>query len=387
MLYNTDHKTGNQLSILGMGCMRFPLDMAETERMILAAIAGGVNLFDTAYIYPNSENTLGKIIDKHNLRDKIYISTKLPFSMCKTYADFDKFFYKQLKRLRIDYIDYYFIHCITDFTEWEMVKQLEIEKWIAEKKATGQIKQIGFSFHGVYPEFVKIVDDYDWQFCMIQHNYYDENFQAGSQGLEYATQKSIPVFIMEPLLGGVLATGLPKKAVEIFRTANKSKTPADWAFSWLWDKPAVTTVLSGMSNTKQLSQNIKSAINHQPLTEADLTLYTDVIAVIRTSYKINCTGCNYCLPCPVGINIPACFSAYNTSFAQSWTKGLTMHYTSIGVMAQVQKSPLKCTKCRICETKCPQHISICENLKKVARRLEPLPFRLCVDFVRKIMIK
>jgi len=387
MQYREDKISGNKLSALGLGCMRFPRDKAETERMILAAIEGGINFFDTAYIYPNSEVTLGEILAKNNKRKDVYIATKLPLTMCKSADDFDKFFNEQLRRLQTDYIDYYFIHNISDNADWETLRKLGIEEWIAGKKSIGQIKQIGFSYHGVYDEFVKILDSYAWEFCMIQLNYYDENYQAGIKGLLAAAEKDMSVMIMEPLLGGTLATGLPKQAALILAKADQNHSPADWAFWWLWNQSEVTVVLSGMSSMEIIESNLCSIRNFRPLTDKEQSVYANVIDVFRKSYKINCTGCNYCLPCPKGINIPACFSAYNMSYIKGYVKGATLHVTSTAGVTNNPKSPRLCNQCGKCEKQCPQKLPIRKDLKKVAGRFEPLPIRMAIALLRWILIR
>jgi len=387
MQYREDKISGNKLSALGFGCMRFPRDKAETERMILAAIEGGINFFDTAYIYPGSEVTLGEILAKYNKRNDVYIATKLPISMCKSADDFDRLFNEQLRRLQTGYVDYYFLHNISDFADWETLRNLGIEKWVAEKKKAGQIRHIGFSYHGVCDEFIRILDSYAWEFCMIQYNYFDENYQAGKKGLLTAADKGVSVMIMEPLLGGTLASGLPKHAVEIFAKADPNLTPADWAFWWLWNQNEVTVVLSGMSSAQIIESNLQSADKFRPLTDKELAVYADVIDVFRKSYKINCTGCNYCLPCPKGINIPACFSAYNMSFIQGYVKGATLHITSIAGASNNPKSPRLCNQCGKCEKLCPQKLPIRKDLKKVAGRFEHLPMRMAIWLMRRILMR
>lgn len=386
MKYREDKASGNNLSVLGLGCMRFPLNKGETESMILAAIEGGVNFFDTAYIYPNSEITLGEILAKHNKRKDVFIATKLPLIMCKSADDFDKFFNEQLRRLQTDYVDYYFLHSISNFAQWEAFQKLGIEQWIADKKKTGQIRQIGFSYHGTCSDFLKVLDSYQWEFCMIQYNYSDENYQAGKKGLLAAAKKNVSVIIMEPLLGGSLATGLPKQAVEIFAKADPNLTPADWALWWLWNQSEVTVVLSGMNSTQQMEQNIRSVNNFRALSDKELSMYTDVVEIFKESYKVNCTGCNYCLPCPKEINIPSCFSAYNASYTQGFKTGITLYMTSIAAVTKNPTSPRICNECGKCEKICPQNIPIRKTLKKVAGRLEPLPLRLGLAIARRIML-
>jgi hypothetical protein len=387
MQYREDKKSGNKLSALGLGCMRFPLDKRETERMILRAIEGGVNFFDTAYIYPNSEATLGSVLAKHGKRKDVFIATKIPMIMCKSAQDFYRLFSEQLRRLQTDYIDYYFVHNITDFARWNEFRALGFDEWVEEKKQTGQIKQIGFSFHGSGGEFLKILESYPWQFCMIQYNYYDENYQAGRAGLRVAAERNIPVIIMEPLLGGKLATGLPKQAVQMFADLDPALTPADRALWWLWNQDEVTVVLSGMSSTAIMESNLRSVDSFRPLTEAELAVYADVVALFRKSYKIPCTSCNYCLPCPKGINIPSCFSAYNASYSQGFITGASLYMTSIAALTKEPGSPRRCNGCGVCEKQCPQFIEIRKALKKTGRRFEPLPIRMIMSLARKIMVK
>jgi len=387
MQYREDKVSGNKLSMLGLGCMRFPRDKNETERMVLAAIEGGVNFFDTAYIYPGSEKTLGEILAKHGKRKDVYIATKLPVMMCASADDFDKYFNEQLKRLKTDYIDYYFMHAIADFAQWENARKLGIEGWIAKKKETGQIRRVGFSYHGSCGDFLKTLDSYPWEFCMIQYNYYDPNYQAGKKGLLAAAEKGIPVIIMEPLLGGRLATNLPEQAVAAFKKADPGLTPADWALWWLWNQSEVTVVLSGMSSLRIMQDNLRSVDNFRPLSDKELAVYKDVAGIFRKSYKVNCTGCNYCMPCPKGINIPSCLSAYNTSYAQGYIAGLLSYFRSSGVLSKNPGYARGCNGCGKCEKLCPQHIPIRKSLKKTAGRFEPWPIRLVVALARRIMVR
>jgi hypothetical protein len=367
--------------------MRFPASKSETERLILAAIDGGVNFFDTAYIYPNSEATLGRILAKHNRRADVFIATKLPLSLAsvKDSSDFERIFAEQLRRLQTDYIDYYFMHNMTSFDGWEHLKSIEIEQWLEEKKAAGAIRQVGFSYHGSSDEFPKILHGYDWDFCMIQYNYYDENYQAGRAGLLAAAQRGIPVMVMEPLLGGRLATGLPKNAVKAFAAANPDITPAEHAFRWLWNQPQVTVVLSGMSSTAIMEANITAAREFRPLTDTELSVYADVVQIFRKAYKINCTGCNYCLPCPKGINIPGVFSAYNARYVQGFVTGVSLYLMSTAAFSKHPLSARRCNGCGKCERACPQNLAIRRDLKRTARKLEPLPIRAVVAIVRKFL--
>ena len=357
--------------------MRFPralgrIDLQKTEEMIMRSIEMGVNYFDTAWIYPGSEETLGAILGKNNAREKVYIATKLPLVMLRSAADFDKCFDQSLQRLRTNYVDYYLMHMIMDMTQWSVLKSWGIEDWIAKKKNSGQIKQIGFSFHGTGSEFLKVLGDYDWEFCQIQYNYSDENFQAGVTGLRAAAAK-MPVVIMEPLLGGKLASGLPKDAVNIFRNANANLSPAGWALNWVWNQEEVTLLLSGMGSMDQLEENLRVADNAKAgmLTDAEKSVYAKVLEYVNRACKIRCTGCNYCMPCPLGVNIPGSFSAYNTIYSLGYVEGMKQFITSIGLLSEKGSGPSMCKKCGKCESHCPQHLPIIKELARVQRRMEP----------------
>jgi len=393
MQYRADLKSGNKLSILGFGCMRFPksltkTDIAKTEQLIIKAVQEGVNYFDTAYIYGESESVLGSILKKNNLRKDIFLATKLPLSKCKSYDDFDALFKTQLERLHTDYLDYYLMHNLSDMALWEKLCSMGIEKWIAEKKASGQIKHIGFSFHGIHSEFLKILDAYDWEFCQIQYNYININYQAGMAGLKKAAEKGISVVVMEPLLGGKLATGLPKKAVARFNVENASLSPVAWALRWLWDQKEVSVVLSGMNEMSQLDENIGLAKDAVPdmLTKAENDAYEAVIKIINATYKIPCTGCNYCMPCPYKVNIPDCFSAYNVSYTTGMASGLPLYLTSVGILNPVNNfAASQCKKCGLCEKNCPQNIPIVASLEKVVKRLEPFWVKILIKIMLRSM--
>ncbi|MCL2609053.1 MAG: aldo/keto reductase [Treponema sp.] len=377
MQYRTDSKSGNRLSVLGFGCMRLPrgiagIDMRRTEELIGAALDGGVNFFDTAWLYPGSEEALGTALARYGAREKAFIQTKLPIVMVKGPADFDRYFEQSLQRLKTDHIDYYLMHMITDMDMWLRLKGWGIEEWIAGEKRKGRIRQIGFSFHGSLDDFMKVLKDYDWEACQIQYNYFDENFQAGKTGLLEAT-KTMPVFVMEPLLGGKLATNLPRGALSIFRKADPGLSPAAWALNWVWNQSEVTLLLSGMNAMDQLRDNLSSAGKAVPgmHDEATAEVYRRALAVIKEKYKIRCTGCNYCMPCPKGVNIPACFSAYNTMHAIGYTSGMQQFITSTGLMSERSGSPSQCVACGKCEHACPQKIPIIASLTEVKKRMEP----------------
>ena len=241
MQYRND-RYGRPISLLGYGCMRFTkkgnsIDIDKAEREVMAAVRGGVNYLDTAYIYPGSEAAVGEILKRNQCRKQVYIATKLPQYYIKSRGAIDRYFNEQLKRLQTDYIDYYLMHMLTDVTAWNKLKELGIEEWIAEKKQEGSIRNLGFSFHGNTEMFLQILDAYDWDFCQIQYNYMDEYTQAGRKGLQAAAARGIPVIIMEPLRGGKLVDLLPETAKKQIATYEKKRTPAEWAFRWLWEQP------------------------------------------------------------------------------------------------------------------------------------------------------
>ncbi len=381
MNYRED-KYGNKLSALGFGCMRFPMkagriDMAETEREILAAIDRGINYFDTAYVYGGSEAALGEILHKHGLRDKIHIATKLPHYLIKSRAGMEKSFNEQLKRLRTDHIDYYLMHMLTDLPTWEKLKSLGILDFLEEKKASGAIRQIGFSYHGNTEMFCRLVDAYDWDFCQIQYNYMDEHSQAGRTGLQYAHAKGLPVVIMEPLRGGKLVTMLPEEAKRVFREHPVHRTPAQWALNWLWDQKEVTVVLSGMNSMEMLEENIRTASQAFPgcLTEQDQAVLQRALKAINANMKVGCTGCRYCMPCPKNVDIPGTFSAYNRCFSESKLSG-RIEYAMCTAARKDPSSASNCIGCGKCEAHCPQHIPIRQELKNAAAILEFAPYKL-----------
>lgn len=379
-----DDKYGNKLSILGYGCGKLNNDKLQTEHMILTAIEKGVNFFDTGYIYPNSEKSLGKILARTNKRKAVNIATKMPLFFCKSVNDFDKYFDRQLKRLETDYVDYYFMHSIFSFEQWQKFQKIGIEDWIAKKKKAGVIKQIGFSYHGDCEGFLKVLDAYDWELCMIQYNYYNENHQAGKTGLQAAEKKGLPVMVMGPLLGGKLAAELPKPGVQLFAKADANLTPADWAFRWLWNQSGVTLALSGMNTIEEVNSNLLSVDKFRPLGEDEHAVYYSVVALLQEAYKIYCTGCNYCMPCPREVNIPGCFSAYNISYTRGYFPGLLAYVMNT---AAGMKSKRLCNGCGKCEKICPQFIPIQETLSKMEKRFEPLPIRLLFALVRHIVTK
>jgi len=397
--YRINPKNGDKLSILGFGCMRFAnslagsfgiggFDTKKAESLIKAAVEKGINYFDTAYLYAGTEEVLGKTLKKYDMRKQVYIATKLPVIMCRNKSDLDKYFNRQLERLQTDYIDYYLFHMLSDIATWEKFLGWGVEEWIQEKKEAGQIKQIGFSFHGSQGEFLSLLDAYNWDFVQIQYNYSDENFQAGVTGLKKAASKGMPVIIMEPLLGGKLATELPQSAIERFKEANPALSPVEWALRWLWNQPEVTVVLSGMNQMEQLEENLMTAEHSAPnvLSQQELEVYGEVRKIFSDSNKIPCTGCHYCTPCPHGVDIPSCFSAYNTYCSISKNQG-TIQYSMGTLLSGTPSYAGLCKKCGKCERHCPQNISIIQSLDEVKKNMEGFGFSAMRVFAKLFMRK
>lgn len=389
MQYREMGKTGDQVSILGYGCMRFPtkngkIDEERTKRQIITAIENGVNYFDTAYIYPNSEVTLGNIL-ADGYRDKVMIASKMPPFMIHSKKDMESLLDTQLKRLKTDHIDYYLMHSITSKEGWDRMKQLGVVEFLEKAKAEGKIRRIGFSYHGEGHEFKDIVDDYPWEFCQLQYNYMDENAQAGKEGLLYAASKGLGIAVMEPLRGGLLAGKMPPQLAEKWQQEGIDGTPAEWALRWVWNHPEVSVVLSGMNEEDQIEENIRIAGTALPdsLTEKELQCIDGVKAALREKIKVGCTGCGYCMPCPAGVNIPVCFSYYNDLSVYGDWKMVGRHYMGMlgGMDGGKPSYASLCVDCGKCEKHCPQNLPIRQHLKEVSKEMEPFYFKPLVGLV------
>lgn len=391
MNYRLD-KYGNEISILGFGCMRFPqtlgkIDMKETEREIMAAFHAGVNYYDTAYVYPGSEAAVGEILEKNGIREQVYIATKLPHYLIRNAEAMDKLFAEELSRLRTDYVDYYLMHMLTDIDTWEHLKTLGIEEWIENKKKSGTIRQVGFSYHGNSDMFCQLLDAYDWDFCQIQYNYMDEHSQAGRKGLNYAHEKGIPVIIMEPLRGGKLVNRLPEEATRIFENYPIKHTPAQWAFRWLWNQPEVTCVLSGMNSMEMVQDNIQTAstVEVGELGPQEEAMLQEVVKAINSKVKVGCTGCGYCMPCPKNVDIPGTFSAYNRRYTESKRDGF-FDYMMCTALRKTSTAASNCIECGKCEKHCPQHIEIRKELKNAAKELEGPLYKIARKLIEILKI-
>ena len=323
MQYRCD-KLGNAVSALGYGCLRFTkrggaIDVDKAEREVMAAIEGGVNYLDTAYIYPGSEAAVGEILGRNRCRDRVLLATKLPHYLVKSPEGLERIFQEQLRRLGTEYVDYYLMHMLTDVDTWERLRRLGMEEWLEEKRARGQIRGAGFSYHGPSEMFCRLLEVYDWDLCQIQYNYMDEHAQAGVDGLRRAHEKGLPVVVMEPLRGGRLVERLPDTARELFRRDPAAPTPAALAFRWLLDQPEITCVLSGMNSLEMVAENLATADAALPgcMTGAERLLVERVREEIGRYVKVGCTGCGYCMPCPRGVDIPGTFRCYNAMYTET----------------------------------------------------------------------
>jgi predicted aldo/keto reductase-like oxidoreductase len=362
------------VSVLGFGCMRLPtadgnphgpnIVEAEALRMIRHALDRGVNYFDTAYVYHegNSETVLGKAL--RGRRDGVKIATKCPVWLMQTEADFDRILNEQLRRLQTDHIDFYMFHAL-DKNRWSeiVLKQKLLEK-AGAAMADGRVGRLGFSFHDNYESFPDILNGFDrWTFCQIQYNYMDTENQAGARGLALAAAKGLAVVVMEPLLGGRLAN--PPPAIrEVIERASVKRSPADWALQWLWDQPEVSVVLSGMSTMDQVNANLDSAARARShsFQAADRNVITDLRQKYQERAAIPCTKCNYCMPCPNGVNIPGDFEIYNEAFLHEDIPGARFKYQ---IFIPEAARAGACAACHECEDRCPQKIPISDWMPKV----------------------
>ncbi len=387
------NKHGEDVSILGYGCMRFTtkagrIDIDKAEKEILAAVEAGVNYFDTAYIYTGSEAALGEIVERTGIREKINIATKLPQYLISNSAAIDKYFAEELSRLRTNYVDYYLMHHLTDFSQWEKLKAIGIEDWIAKRKASGEIRNIGFSFHGTTEMFQKILNDYDWDFCMIQYNYLDEVAQAGKDGLKAAAAKGIPVWIMEPLRGGKLVNLLPEAAKKMIAAHPHGWSAAEWGFRWLYNQSEVTCVLSGMNSLEMVQENARIASDAPAghFTKEDFDFISQIIAEIKRTEKVGCTGCRYCMPCPKGIDIPGIFRGWNLMYSETKVSGMKDYFQTT-LLRKDSAFATACIGCGKCEKHCPQEIPIREMLKKADKDLRPWYVRPIMSIGKKFMLR
>jgi predicted aldo/keto reductase-like oxidoreductase len=393
MLTRTNIKNGDELSILGFGCMRFPtkngiVDEERSIDLIRDSINKGINYFDTAYFYNGgkSESILGKALSG-GYREKVKIATKLPPFMVSKLDGAKKIFSTQLTKLQTDYIDYYLLHMLSDKAGFDRMKSLGIIDWLETLKEQKIIRNLGFSFHGSKADFEQLIVAYPWDFCQIQYNYMDINNQAGKSGLLLAHRLGIPVIVMEPLRGGRLADRLPKEVLQEFHSHDKNSTPVEWALKWIWNQPEVTVVLSGMSDEAQLYENVLIASDTQPnsLSDKELKVFDRVMDIMHEKTKIPCTGCGYCIPCPFGVNIPGCFSVYNEKYLLGEKHNRIIYLRTLGGLSKKPAYASACTECGKCEKHCPQNIEIRKELKQVKKEMEGPFFNSAMKIARRFM--
>lgn len=386
MLYRKFGRTNEKVSALGFGCMRLPvidndqmkIDEKKAISMIRYAIDNGVNYIDTAYPYHGkgfnkggeSEPFLAKAL-KEGYRERVYLATKLPSWLIHSREDMDRFLNEQLERLQTEKIDFYLLHTLNK-KDWANLKELGVYDFFNKATSDGRIKHVGFSFHDDLATFKKIVDDYDWSFCQIQYNYIDEDFQAGKEGLEYAAQKGLGIAIMEPLRGGNLVKNPPEEVGHIWNQAKVKRTPVEWALSWLWNHPQISVVLSGMTTMEHVIENINIAnkAKENSLTQDELDMVDRVKEIYKEKLKVNCTNCKYCMPCPVGVNIPQNFALLNNYYLFNDAATKRMSKTAYNRVMPIKERASNCIECGKCESHCPQNISIRQELKKVRETFE-----------------
>jgi predicted aldo/keto reductase-like oxidoreductase len=398
MLYRRVPKNGDELSILGFGCMRLPvkedgsIDEERATKQVRYAIDHGVNYVDTAWPYHmgESEPFLGRAL-ADGYREKVKLATKLPSWLVESQDDMDTYLNAQLEKLKTDHIDYYLVHALVGDL-WDKVERLGIAEFLDGARADGRIKNTGFSFHGTSEDFNRIVDAYDWDFCLIQYNFLDEKNQAGTAGLEYAASKGLGVVVMEPLRGGNLTKNVPSAVKDIWDEAPVRRSPAEWAFRWIWNRPEVTVVLSGMNEEAHIQENLRTADQAYPdsLTDEELHLVKRVESRYRELLRVGCTGCQYCMPCQVGVNIPLCFEEYNNLYLVDDREGEKFTYAArLGgavALGEPEYASL-CVQCGQCVEKCPQHIDIPTVLESIVEELEGPDFKERVAMAREMFKK
>lgn len=371
-------KLGIETSLLGFGCMRFPvtadgsIDEAEAEKMLDEAIAAGVNYIDTAYPYHGgkSEPFVGKVLKKYD-RGSFYLATKLPVWKVEKTEDVDAIFEEQLSRLQTDYIDFYLMHALNKERFGQMLEIGCIER-LEQLKAEGRIRYLGFSFHDDYETFERILNHRDWDFCQIQLNYMDANEQAGLKGYQLAEEKGVPMVVMEPVKGGSLAA-FAEDITGRFGSLDPEASVASFALRWVGSLPNVKVILSGMSTMEQVEDNLKTFNPFRPLSEKEQQEIGDIVKLINSRVQNGCTGCNYCMPCPAGVNIPGNFRVWNTyHMYQNYGMVKNRWEKDLGEAAQAKN----CVKCGKCEQACPQKLSIREDLVKVQEDLDKKEFVL-----------
>ena len=365
------------ISALGLGMMRLPtiggdpsrIDEAAAEATFLAALEGGVNYVDTAYPYHNGQSELftGKVIEKHGKRDSLYLATKCPVWLVQGEGDWDRLLNEQLKKLRTDHIDFYLLHALND-ERWDTILKYHGIEAMERAKKDGRIRHLGFSFHAPLPAFKRIINGYQgWEFCQVQYNYLDTEYQAGLEGIRYAAERNIGVIVMEGLRGGALAK-VPPPVEKIFNRSSFKRSPVEWALRFVLDRPETVTVLSGMGAVEQVKENVRIAdeVDALSLGVDEKKAFDEAAAFFRKKMPVPCTACGYCTPCPNGVAIPEVFSIYNSAVAFDTKHDLGWYKK--GYVAE-HKGADSCIACGECLPKCPQGIDIINSLAEAHRYL------------------
>jgi len=368
------NKHGLDLSLLGFGCMRFPttvdgkIDEVRAEKMLDDAYAAGVNYFDTAYPYHSgaSEPFTGRVLGKYP-RDSYYLATKLPCWEVNTLDDAKRLLDLQCSRIDGNYIDFYLLHALNRGS-WAKMRDLGVVEYLEEQQKAGRIRQLGFSFHDDYAVLEDIVSYKDWDFCQLQLNYMDTEDQAGMKGYNLTAEKNIPITIMEPIKGGLLAN-LPDEVGAVFKDIKPEESVASWALRWVASLPNVMVVLSGMSDEMQLADNLATFTDFEVMSDEENAAVEKVACILKQRVNNGCTGCAYCMPCPVGVNIPENFKIWNRYGIYGNAGDVMWHWNND---LDEKKRASNCIRCGKCEKACPQKLAIRDDLVRVQKLMDEL---------------
>lgn len=359
---------GKEISRLGYGGMRFPkngdeVDMDAAVQLLRKAYEMGINYFDTAMVYHKgeSEKIFGKAFEPYP-RDSYLIADKMSIWLCSDEEDMKARFYNQLKTLKTDYIDFYLVHSLNR-NHYKKVKDLHCVEFLQQMKQEGKIKHLGFSFHDTYQVFTQILNDYTWDFVQIQLNYLDWHNQGAEQLYRELERRNLPVMVMEPVRGGYLAT-IDSERAKPFLELEPQRSIASWAIRWVESLPQVAVVLSGMSDLQQLEDNVATMTHFEPMNEQELAAIDRVVEEIRKVNEIPCTGCRYCMDCPMGVDIPEIFSIYSQYKIFGKEKAFVQDYEEV---VEHGNGAEHCVRCMACTTKCPQMIAIPDKLEMIAK--------------------
>ncbi len=364
-------KLNIEVSLLGFGAMRFPLneqgeiDFEKSQKMIDYSFEQGVNYFDTSVVYHfgKSEPFLGEALKKYE-RSSYYLATKMSVWTIKNKEEARACFHQQLKDLNTDYIDFYLLHSL-DRKKWDFILKHDIIGLVDELRAEGKIRYIGFSFHDEFPMFEEIMHYRTWDFCQIQLNYMDTHEQAGMAGYRLAEELEIPMVIMEPIRGGALAN-FSDDINQKFYDVNPDKTISSYALRYLAQLPNVKVILSGMTMMEHVQDNLQTLSPSVPFTKEEAEVVEEVKLILQQKIQNNCTGCNYCMPCPHGVDIPENFKLWNLYHIY---ENAGTEYR-LGELEQKQATSEYCVSCRACEPKCPQQIPIAKHLNIVTEEMK-----------------